>query len=110
MTIGYRVNPARTLVRRQRNRKPSEYESYSAAERFGKLLKPWLTQAENVGKISATEDEPDTRLEGFEPHDPRFRRLKASVPPSATRCDFVRSCPRRNWLLYLAMLPCVTGC
>jgi len=39
----------------------------SAAERFDKLLKPWLVQTENVGKMSAIEDDSDTRLEGFEP-------------------------------------------
>jgi len=39
----------------------------TAAEHFDKLLKPWLTQTENVGKMSATEDDSDTRLEGFEP-------------------------------------------
>ena len=39
----------------------------SAAERFDKLLKPWLTQTENVGKMSATEDSSDTRPVGFEP-------------------------------------------
>ena len=37
----------------------------SAAERFDKLLKPWL--AEDVGKMSANIDDSDTRLEGFEP-------------------------------------------
>ncbi len=37
----------------------------SAAEHFDKLLKPWL--AEDVGKMSATGDDSDTRLEGFEP-------------------------------------------
>jgi hypothetical protein len=37
----------------------------TAAERFDKLLKPWL--AEDVGKVSAKPDELDTRLEGFEP-------------------------------------------
>jgi len=39
----------------------------SAAERFDKLLKPWLTQKENVGKMSANPDDLGTRLEGFEP-------------------------------------------
>ena len=38
----------------------------TAAERFGKLLKPWLS-GENVAKMSPTQDESDTRLEGFEP-------------------------------------------
>jgi hypothetical protein len=37
----------------------------SAAERFDRLLKPWLS--ENVGKMSAEDDKVDTRLEGFEP-------------------------------------------
>ena len=41
-----------------------------AAERFDKLLKPWLTQAENVGKMSAKQDDSGTRLEGFEPTTP----------------------------------------
>ena len=37
----------------------------TAAERFERLLKPWLDS--DVGKVLAREDEPDTRLEGFEP-------------------------------------------
>ncbi len=37
----------------------------STAERFDKLLKPWL--AEDVGKMLANEEESGTRLEGFEP-------------------------------------------
>ena len=37
-----------------------------AAERFDRLLKPWL-ECEDVGKMSAIEDDSDTRLEGFEP-------------------------------------------
>jgi len=36
-----------------------------AAERFDKLLEPWLP--EDVCKMSAREDELDARLEGFEP-------------------------------------------
>ena len=39
----------------------------SAAERFDKLLKPWLVEAEDVSKMLANEDEMDARLEGFEP-------------------------------------------
>ena len=39
----------------------------AAAERFDKLLKPWLAEAEDVSKMLAKRDEPDTRLEGFEP-------------------------------------------
>ncbi len=38
-----------------------------AAECFDKLLKPWLSQKENGGKMVASEDESGTRLEGFEP-------------------------------------------
>jgi len=38
-----------------------------ATERFDKLLKPWLTQAENVGKMLAGSDYSGSRLEGFEP-------------------------------------------
>ncbi len=38
----------------------------TAAERFDKLLKPWLGE-DNVGKMSATGEELNTRLEGFEP-------------------------------------------
>jgi hypothetical protein len=38
----------------------------TAAERFDKFLKPWLSE-EDVGKMSAREDDLDTRLEGFEP-------------------------------------------
>jgi len=37
----------------------------TAAERFERLLKPWLEG--DVGKMSATGDDPSTRLEGFEP-------------------------------------------
>ena len=37
-----------------------------AAERFDKLLKPWL-DSEDVGKMSANDGSPDTRLGGFEP-------------------------------------------
>jgi len=58
----------------------------SAAERFDKLLKPWLAEIEDVGKMLAKEDESDTRLEGFEP----------TTPGSEDRC----SCPlsyRRRW-------------
>ena len=36
-------------------------------ERFDKLLKPWLVHTEHVGKMSPTQDDSDTRLEGFEP-------------------------------------------
>jgi len=39
----------------------------TAAERFEKLLKPWLSQKGNGGKMVAKPDELDTRLEGFEP-------------------------------------------
>jgi integrase len=42
----------------------------SAAERFDKLLKPWLAAGEDVGKMLAKEDDSDTRLEGFEPTTP----------------------------------------
>jgi integrase len=38
----------------------------TAAERFDRLLEPWLGE-KNVGKMSAKEEEIDTRLEGFEP-------------------------------------------
>jgi hypothetical protein len=38
----------------------------TAAERFDKLLKPWL-ECEDVGKMSAKEDDSGMRLEGFEP-------------------------------------------
>ena len=38
----------------------------TAAERFDKLLKPWLS-GENVAKMSPTQDDSDTRLGGFEP-------------------------------------------
>ena len=38
----------------------------TAAERFDRLLKPWLG-GEDVGKMSAKGDELGTRLEGFEP-------------------------------------------
>ena len=38
----------------------------TAAERFDKLLKPWL-DGEDVGKMSANGDNSDTRLGGFEP-------------------------------------------
>jgi len=38
-----------------------------AAERFEKLLKPWLSKKGNGGKMVAKPDELDTRLEGFEP-------------------------------------------
>ncbi len=41
-----------------------------AAENFDKLLEPWLTQTENVGKMSAIEDDSEARLEGFEPTTP----------------------------------------
>ena len=41
--------------------------SKSAAERFDKLLIPWLATREDVGKILAERDDVDTRLEGFEP-------------------------------------------
>jgi hypothetical protein len=37
----------------------------SAAERFDKLLKPWL--AGDVGKMLANDDDLGARLEGFEP-------------------------------------------
>ena len=37
-----------------------------AAERFDRLLKPWL-ECEDVGKMSAKEDDSGMRLEGFEP-------------------------------------------
>jgi len=56
----------------------------TAAESFDKLLKPWISE-KNVGKMSATEDKSDARLEGFEP----------TTPGSEDRC----SCPlsyRRN--------------
>jgi len=39
----------------------------TAVERFDKFLKPWLVEAEDVGKMSATGGDSDTRLEGFEP-------------------------------------------
>ncbi|GAG80313.1 unnamed protein product [marine sediment metagenome] len=39
----------------------------TAAEHFDKLLKPWLSQRGNGGKMVAKEDDPGTRLEGFEP-------------------------------------------
>ena len=38
----------------------------TAAERFDKLLKPWLS-GEHVAKMSPTQDDSDARLEGFEP-------------------------------------------
>jgi integrase len=38
----------------------------TAAERFDKFLKPWLSE-ENVGKMLANSDGSDMRLEGFEP-------------------------------------------
>ena len=41
----------------------------AAAERFEKLLKPWLSE-ENGGKMVAKPDEIGTRLEGFEPTTP----------------------------------------
>ena len=41
----------------------------TAAERFDKLLKPWLS-GENAAKMSPTQDDSDTRLEGFEPTTP----------------------------------------
>lgn len=41
--------------------------SRTAAERFDKLLKPWLSQKENGGKMVASEDSSDTRPVGFEP-------------------------------------------
>ena len=40
--------------------------SCKAAERFDKFLKPWLSE-KDVGKMSATGEDLDTRLEGFEP-------------------------------------------
>ena len=57
----------------------------AAAERFDKLLEPWLDE-KNVGKMSANQRELDARLEGFEP----------TTPGSEDRC----SCPlsyRRRW-------------
>jgi len=39
----------------------------AAAERFEKLLEPWLSQKGNGGKMVAKPNESDTRLEGFEP-------------------------------------------
>ena len=39
----------------------------AAAERFDKLLKPWLSQKANGGKMVARSDELDTRPGGFEP-------------------------------------------
>ena len=39
----------------------------TAAKRFDKLLKPWLSQKENGGKMVANGSDSDTRLEGFEP-------------------------------------------
>jgi len=39
----------------------------AAAESFDKLLKPWLSQKKNGGKMVANEGDLDTRLEGFEP-------------------------------------------
>ena len=39
----------------------------AAAERFDKLLKPWLSQKANVGKLLAEGDDSVARLEGFEP-------------------------------------------
>ncbi len=44
-----------------------KFLSASTAERFDKFLKPWLDESEDVGKMSAIEDDSDTRLEGFEP-------------------------------------------
>ncbi len=38
-----------------------------AAEQLDRLLKPWLPEVENVGKMLAKQDKSDTRLEGFEP-------------------------------------------
>ena len=38
----------------------------SAAERFDRLLEPWLGE-NNVGKMSARDDDSGARLEGFEP-------------------------------------------
>ncbi len=38
-----------------------------AAERFEKLLKPWLSQKENGDKMVAIEGDSVARLEGFEP-------------------------------------------
>ncbi len=38
----------------------------TAAERFDRLLKPWLC-GEDVGKMSAEEEDLGARLEGFEP-------------------------------------------
>ena len=39
----------------------------TTAERFGKLLKPWLTQTGDVCKMFAEGHNSGTRLEGFEP-------------------------------------------
>ncbi len=39
----------------------------AAAERFEKLLEPWLSQKGNGGKMVAKPNESGTRLEGFEP-------------------------------------------
>jgi integrase len=39
----------------------------SAAERFDKLLKPWLVETGDVGNLLAKADSSDARLEGFEP-------------------------------------------
>ena len=39
----------------------------AAAERFEKLLEPWLSQKGNGGKMVAKPNESDTRLGGFEP-------------------------------------------
>ncbi len=39
----------------------------SAAERFDKLLKPWLNQKGDVGKMLAEGHNSMARLEGFEP-------------------------------------------
>ena len=39
----------------------------TAAERFDKLLKPWLADTGGVGKMLASGDDSDTRPAGFEP-------------------------------------------
>ena len=38
-----------------------------AAESFDKLLKPWLPRQQNVGKMSANQEDYEARLGGFEP-------------------------------------------
>jgi len=70
----------------------------SAAERFDKLLEPWLPREEDVGKMSANEGNQIARLEGFEP----------TTPGSEDRC----SCPlsyRRETLPSQSSIPRTLG-